>query len=419
MKVLVLGAGVIGVTSAYYLAKAGCDVTVVERRDAVASETSFGNLGEVSPGYSAPWAAPGIPAKALRWMFQRHAPLVLRMRYDPALMAWLVRLLKRCNRDDYRSSKISMFALAEYSRSELERLRGELGIRYDERTRGTLQLFRSKVQSAAAALDVSILEEMGVVHHRLSADECVAIEPGLAHARGPIEGGLRLPSDETGDCRKFTDALAQQARALGVVFRFGTTVRELQYEAGAVCSVLTSAGPLDADIVVLATASYTPALVRRLGIVLPVYPIKGYSLTAPIEDFDRAPLSTVMDESYKAAVTRLGDRVRVGGMAELTGFDLSLPEARRRTLELCGTALFDGVCDFRRASFWTGLRPSTPDGPPVVSRSPISNLYLNTGHGTLGWTMACGSAALLADMIAGRAAALRESDYSVARFARS
>lgn len=419
MKALVLGAGVIGVTSAYYLAKAGWEVTVIERQDGVALETSFGNAGEVSPGYSAPWAAPGVPLKALGWLFQRHAPVILRPRFDSALIFWLGRMLARCNREDYNRNKIRMFALAEYSRSELERLRGELGISYDQRSLGTMQLFRTETQRIGAAMDISILEQMGVTYQQLSADECVAIEPGLAYAKVPIVGALRLPGDETGDCHKFTIALAEQAKALGVTFRFGTSVDRLVSHAGTVREVITSAGPYGADIVVLATASYTPALVGPLGIKLPVYPVKGYSLTAAIENMDRAPLSTVIDETYKAAVTRLGDRVRVAGMAELAGFDLRLPEGRRRTLELCASSLFDGVCDFSQATFWTGLRPMTPDGPPVIGRTSLSNLYVNTGHGTLGWTMSCGSAALLADIVSGQKPALSEQDYSVSRFARN
>ncbi|MCF8484390.1 MAG: D-amino acid dehydrogenase [Rhodobacteraceae bacterium] len=416
MKIIILGSGVIGTTSAWYLAKQGHEVTVIDRQPAAAMETSFANAGEISPGYSAPWAAPGIPMKALKWMFMEHAPLIIQPRPDPEKIRWVLQMLGNCTTKAYHTNKARMVRLAEYSRDCLTDLRSETGLTFDERQQGTLQLFRTQKQLDGAAKDIEVLREGGVPFEVLDVQGCIAVEPGLANARDKIVGGLRLPRDETGDCFKFTQGLAARAAALGVTFRHGVSITRLNKEAGRIISVTTSEGTLTADAFVLALGSYSPALAAPLGIRLPVYPVKGYSITVPIKDAGRAPVSTIMDETHKIAITRLGDRIRVGGMAELAGHDLSLNDKRKRTLTHSVEDLFGGAGDQSQATFWTGLRPMTPDGTPIIGHSPIANLFLNTGHGTLGWTMAAGSARVLADTISGHATQIDARDLGFARY---
>jgi D-amino-acid dehydrogenase len=425
MKVVVLGSGVIGTTTAYYLARAGADVTVIDRQAGPALETSFANAGQVSPGYSTPWAAPGIPLKALKWLFQRHAPL--RVRPDGTLfqLRWLAAMLRQCSPAHYALNKERLMRVANYSRDCLRELRAETGIAYEQRTAGTLQLFRSPAQLDAVGRDTAVLRELGVPHEVLDRAGVLRVEPGLAGARERFVGGLRLPDDETGDCHLFTTALAQRAQELGVRFRNGTHVSRLCVEAGEVVGVelapLQAGAPVEvlrADHIVLALGSHSRALLAPLGLELPVYPVKGYSLTMPIADAGAVPHSTVLDETYKIALTRFDDRLRVGGMAKLGGFDLRLDPARRATLEKVVRELFPGG-DLSRAQFWTGLRPMTPDSTPVIGASPLRGLHLNTGHGTLGWTMACGSGRLMADLLTGRPGAIRSDDLGLARYGSS
>jgi D-amino-acid dehydrogenase len=415
MKVIVLGAGVIGVTSAYQLAKAGHEVTVVDRQQGPALETSFANAGEVSFGYCSPWAAPGIPMKALKWLFMEHAPLVLRPKLDGAMLAWMYQMLRNCTADRYALNKSRMLRLAGYSRTSLAEVRAETGIAYDERMHGTLQLFRTQQQLDASGKDVKALAADGVPYKVLDRDGCIGVEPALKHVREKIVGGLLTPKDETGDCFKFTNALAAKAAALGVRFAYGTQIKGLDVENGRVHGVLTDRETVTADAVVVALGSYSPLLLKPLGIKLPVYPVKGYSLTIPITDASRAPESTVMDETYKIAITRLGDRIRVGGMAEISGYTNDLGHTRRRTLDHSVTDLFPGG-DLQRASFWSGLRPMTPDGTPVIGQTKIAGLFLNTGHGTLGWTMSCGSARLISDLVSGRKPEIDADDLAISRY---
>ncbi len=416
MKVVVLGSGVIGVTSAWYLAAAGHEVVVVDRQPGPALETSFANAGEISPGYASPWAAPGIPAKALRWLFMEHAPLVLRLRPDMAMLRWLIAMLGNCNARSYAVNKRRMVRLAEFSRDRLIELRRMTGIRYAERSQGTLQLFREVKQLHGIVKDVAVLQADGVPFEVLDQAGCVAAEPGLAASTAPIAGGLRLPNDETGDCFLFTSALAEMAQAAGVRFMNETTVDALVGGGDRIEHVATSAGKLIADAYLVALGSYSPRLLAPLGIRLPVYPVKGYSITVPIWHAARAPVSTLLDESYKVAITRLDDRVRVGGMAEISGFSDDLPSARRKTLEHSLTTLFPGAGDVTQATFWSGLRPMTPDSTPIIGATRLSNLFLNTGHGTLGWTMACGSGHVIADIIAGRRPAIAADDLAISRY---
>lgn len=418
MKVIILGAGVIGVTSAWYLAKAGHDVTVLDRQEGPALETSFANAGEISPGYSSPWAAPGIPLKAVKWMFQSHAPLVLQPKLDWTRVKWMMQMLRNCTSARYAINKSRMVRIAEYSRDCLAELRAETGIHYDERTQGTLQVFRKAEQVDAAAKDIEVLRADGVPFEVLDRQGCINAEPGLAQSAHLIAGGLRLPGDETGDCFMFTNRLAEMCRDLGVTFKWGVSIDAIEAEGGRISGVRTNQGRMTADRYVLALGSYSPPLVRHLGLKLPIYPLKGYSLTIPIENEQHAPVSTVMDETYKVAITRLGDRIRVGGLAEITGFDLSLNDRRRATLTKSVSEMFPGGGDPAKASFWTGLRPMTPDGTPIVGATHIPNLYLNTGHGTLGWTMSAGSGRVLADLISGHRPEIQTDDLGYARYTR-
>ena len=416
MKIVILGSGVIGVTSAWYLAEAGHEVIVIDRQEGPALETSFANAGEISPGYASPWAAPGIPMKAVKWLMMKHAPLILRPHADMAMLRWLVAMLGNCNARDYAINKSRMVRLAEFSRDCLIALRKETGIRYDERSQGTLQLFREEKQLEGIGKDIAVLKADGVPFEVLDRAGCIAAEPGLAASTAPIVGGLRLPHDETGDCFKFTNALAAMAAAKGVEFRNGINIQRLVEEGGRIVRADTDKGSVSADVFLVAMGSFSPQVVAPLGIRLPVYPVKGYSLTVPIVDEARAPVSTLLDESYKVAITRLGDRIRVGGMAEISGFSRDLPPARRATLEHSAGSLFPGGGDLEAASFWCGLRPMTPDSTPVIGPTRIPNLFLNTGHGTLGWTMACGSAHVIADLIGGRRPAIEASDLAISRY---
>lgn len=409
----------IGVSSAYFLDKAGHEVVLVERRDGPGLETSFANAGQVSPGYASPWAAPDVPRKALRWLLMEHAPLILELKPDQAMLSWLARTLANCTADAYKRNKDRMVRLAAYSRAQLADVRADTGIRYDERTQGTLQLFRTCRQADGVAKDVEILEGSGVAYQVLDRAGCIAAEPGLAHCRDTIVGGLRLPGDETGDCFAFTQALADQAARRGVEFRYGETVLNLELDQSGVAGVVTDRGMLRADAYVIALGSYSPRVLRPSGLRLPVYPVKGYSITADIVAPERAPVSTVLDESYKIAITRLGNRVRVGGMAEISGYNAKLPSRRRCSLEQSVSSLFPGAANLAGARFWSGLRPMTPDGTPVVGATPIKRLYLNTGHGTLGWTMACGSARVLSDVLSGCMPEIAYRDLSIWRYYRN
>ncbi|APR36598.1 D-amino acid dehydrogenase [Paraburkholderia sp. SOS3] len=417
MRVVVLGSGVVGVTSAYYLARAGHEVTVIDREAGPALETSFANAGQISPGYASPWAAPGVPMKAVKWMFQKHAPLAIRLDGTPFQLQWMWQMLRNCTSERYALNKSRMVRLAEYSRDCLQALRAETGIRYEGRTGGTLQLFRTQQQLDGAAKDVAVLEEANVPYELLMPSDLARAEPALAATAHKLTGGLRLPGDETGDCQLFTTRLAALAEQIGVRFRFNTPIDALLMDGGRIGGVKCGTQTVHADAFVVALGSYSTQFLANL-IKLPVYPLKGYSITAPVVDAAAAPVSTVLDETYKIAITRFDDRIRVGGMAEIVGFDKQLRNARRETLEMCVNDLFPGGGDTSKATFWTGLRPMTPDGTPIVGRTPISNLFTNTGHGTLGWTMSCGSGQLLADLISGRKPAIQSNDLSVHRYAR-
>ncbi|MCC8381643.1 MULTISPECIES: D-amino acid dehydrogenase [unclassified Xenorhabdus] len=415
MKVLILGSGVIGVTSAWYLAQEGHEVIVVDRQQSAAEETSAGNAGQISPGYSTPWGAPGIPLKAFKWLFQRHAPLAIRPDGSLFQLRWMWQMLRNCDADHYAMNKSRMVRLAEYSRDCIKQLRADTGIQYEERLGGTLQLFRTAKQFDSAAKDIAVLEQEGVPYRLLTAEQLASVEPALVHSSHKLTGGLQLPNDETGDCQIFTKELAKMAEKAGVRFIFNKQVKQILMDGDKVSGIQCDDGVITADQYVIAMGAYSTELLRGL-VTIPVYPMKGYSLTMPVMDETRSPTSTILDETYKIAITRFDNRIRVGGMAEVVGFNLDVLKSRCETLKMVVDDLYHDGGNIAEASFWAGLRPMTPDGTPIVGPTKYANLYLNTGHGTLGWTMACGSGKLLSDLISGKKPDIAADDLSVFRY---
>ncbi|WP_241607471.1 D-amino acid dehydrogenase [Rosenbergiella australiborealis] len=415
MRVLIVGGGVVGVTSAWYLAAAGHEVTVLEKCSGTAMQTSAGNAGQISPGYAAPWAAPGIPLKAIKWMFQKHAPLAIRPDGSHFQLSWMWSMLQQCTLDHYQQNKARMVRIAEYSRDSLRALRQQTDIAYEGRQGGTLQLFRTAQQFESATKDIKVLQDAGVPFNLLEKEQLTSVEPGLIHSLDKLTGGLQLPNDETGDCKMFTQHLAHMAEQAGVTFLYNQNVERINVEGNRIVSVMANGALLNADSYLVAAGSWSTQLLKGL-VDVPVYPLKGYSITLPIIDETCAPVSTVLDETYKVAVTRFDQRIRVGGMAEIVGFNSKLPMARRETLEMVVNDLYPNSVSLAEVNYWTGLRPMTPDGTPIVGKTPINNLFINTGHGTLGWTMACGSGRLIADIISGRKTDIAADDLSVYRY---
>ncbi len=412
MKIAVLGAGVIGVTSAWYLARGGHEVVVVDRRDAPALETSFANGGQISASYAEPWANPSAPRKILGWLGREDAPLLFRLRADWRQWRWGLSFLLECLPSRTRRNTIECLKLALYSRDALDRLRAETSIEYDALTRGILQFYEDAGEYEEAIASAEVMRELGCDRDVRSVDACIALEPALAQCRQRIVGGIYTASDESGDARRFTAELARLAAAEGVRFRFGVAVQRLVAGGDAIASVVVrdtsaahgSAGEaLAADAYVLALGSYSPLLARGVGIDLPVYPVKGYSITLEVGSHRGAPTVSLTDISAKIVMTRLGARLRVAGTAELAGYDTSLNANRCDALVARTFDLLPDAGERDGIERWTGLRPATPSNVPLVGRTRYRNLWLNTGHGTLGWTMACGSARALADLVSGRA----------------
>lgn len=417
MQVAVIGGGVIGVCTAYFLAQAGHEVVVIERRGNVAEESSFGNAGIIAPAYATPWAAPGMPGKILSYLFKPHAPIRFRPTLDPALWRWAKIWLSECELERYRINKVRMQRLAFYSRDLLHQVRCEQQLDY-EQTQGYLQLFRNAhdIRMAQPALD--LLAEHGIPHQMLDADGARAVEPALAPAT-PLAGALHLAQDESGNCPLFTKQLKQITQSLGVQFRFASTVRAMQQDGSRVALSLTEDGcdkAFSADAAVLAAGVDSTRLLTPLGIQVPLYPVKGYSATAAIKNFDEAPLAALMDESYKTAITRMGSRVRISGTAELGSRTLELREAALRTLIRVGNDWFPDAANYSSASFWCGSRPMLPDGPPLLGSTPFKNIFINIGHGSSGWTMAAGSGKILADIVSGQTPDIDIDGLTLSRF---
>lgn len=417
MKVLVLGSGVIGVTTAWYLAKAGNEVTVVDRLDTPATETSYANAGMLSFDYATPWGAPGVPLKAIKWMIQDISPLYFDVRrFDATTIGWMMKMLAQCSSHAFDVNKERMLRVARYSAACFQELNTELKLDYDVRMKGTLEVFRSQKELDGSVGDVKILERCNVPYEMVDAEGCVDHEPALGNVKEKIVGGLYLPGDGTGDCYKFTNGLAEECRKLGVQFKMETEIHSIETTKGKVSSLKTSTGEMKADKYVLALGCHARSLVRRIGINLPIYPLKGYSLTMPIIDESKAPVSTVMDQKYKVAVTRFDDRIRVGGIAEIASFNKELNLKRRRAIEFTVRDLFPGAGDVDSAEFWAGLRPMTPDSVPILGNTKYDNLILNCGHGTLGWTMSLGASRYIANLVNGTTSDFDPDGLSVTRY---
>ena len=403
MKIAVLGAGVIGVTSAWYLARAGHAVTVIDRQPAVAMEASFANGGQISTSHAEPWANPGTPKQVLKWLGREDSPMLFRLRADPYQWAWGLAFLRDCLPARSHANAAQIAAINRYSKMQLLALRAETGIQYEQQTHGILRIFEDRAALDQALAAAELEKQHGIDLRALNAPQCVELEPALAQTAVRIAGGVYAPGDESGDAHRFTQQLAALAAARGVQFRYDSGIERIETEGGRIARVRLSQGTaIEADAYVMALGSYSPLLLRPLGIRIPVYPLKGYSITVPLAEGDVAPKISLSDVGYKLVMSRLGDRLRVAGTAELTGYDTTINEGRcraivRRTLELFPKAGRAG-----EAQFWAGLRPATPGGVPCIGRTRYPNLFLNTGHGTLGWTMACGSGAAIADIVSGR-----------------
>ena len=415
MRVTVLGAGVVGVTSAWYLAADGHEVTVIERQPQPAQETSFANGGQISVSHAEPWANPQAPLKALKWLGREDAPLLWRLRADPAQWAWGLRFLRQCTAARARANVGAIVGLGLASRAALQCLRHELALEYDHLERGILHFYTDRREFEHALPQAALMREFGCDRVPKTAAECLAIEPALADSRVPVVGGTYTAGDESGDARRFTEALAQHATARGVHFRYDESVTALLQEGDRLAGVVLASGErLSADITVLALGSYSPLLLRPLGVRLPVYPAKGYSATMALPDGVLAPMVSLTDDGHKIVISRLGQSLRVAGTAEFNGYDTSLNAARCAALLRRIGEVFPALAAVSEVDYWAGLRPTTPGNVPLIgdmAAAGLAGLWLNTGHGTLGWTMACGSARLLADLLARRDPGLDAAPY--------
>ncbi len=408
MHVIVLGAGLAGVTSAWYLRRAGHAVTVIDRQPAAGLETSYANGGQISVSHPEPWANPGAPAQVLRWLGREDAPLLFRPRLDWNQWSWGLRFLLECLPGRTRRNTVAIARLALYSRDALHALQAETGIEYDRLQKGILHLFFSPRESGLAGERAAQLHEFGIRAEVLDAAGCRAVEPALAHCRDTLQGGIHAPDDETGDALLFTQRLAELCRQTGAVFRYGLRVTSLVSGNDGVGAAVAEDGTgaterIGGDAFLVALGSFSRALARPCGDLLPIYPVKGYSVTLPLAAGAEAPSVSITDESRRIVCSRLGNRLRIAGTAELTGFDTSVNAARCEAILRRAQELFPRIEAAGAAEFWAGLRPATPGNVPVIGRGSPGNLYYNTGHGTLGWTLACGSGRAIADIVAGKA----------------
>ena len=402
MKVLVLGAGVIGVTTAWFLNRAGHEVTVVDRCDGAGMETSFANGGQISVSHAEPWANPSAPLKVLKWLAREDAPLLFRLRPDLRQWLWGLSFLRECTPARTRRNIRQIVNLGLYSRATLQSLRAETGIAYDHLSRGILHFYTSQAELDAAVEPARVMREHGCDLEMIGPDRCIEIEPALKSARHLLVGGSMTTCDESGDAHKFTRELARLAAGRGVRFEFGKTVSALLREGDRITGVALDNERRSADAYVVAMGAYSPLITRKVGIELNIYPAKGYSATVPVDDPVKAYSVSLTDDEYKLVFSRLGDRLRIAGTAELNGYNTDLNEVRCRAILRRTQTLFPGAADMSRAQFWTGLRPATPSNVPYIGVTRYPNLFLNTGHGTLGWTHACGSARALSDLVSGR-----------------
>lgn len=416
MNIIILGAGVAGIASAYYLNQAGHRVTVIDRQSGVADETSYANAGQLSFGYTTPWAAPNVPLKALKWLGKEHSPLVIKPDGSLFQLAWLAEMTCNCTHRAYARNQARMMRISEYSRHLFTEFNQTEQLDYEQRSRGTLHLFRDKTAFETHQKSMGVLDSFHVPYETLDPDGVLQYEPALAHMKDKIAGGFELPNDRTGDCRMFTQKLAHLCESRGVVFKFNQTITGFEVSGSRVVGVKTQHETHTADAFLCALGSFSRPVLQQLGLNLPIYPIKGYSLTIPIHTPENAPQSTVLDETYKVALTRFNERIRVGGMAELSGYEIRLPEVHRETLAMVASELFPNSGDVAKAEYWSGLRPVTPDSTPIVGATKWENLFINAGHGTLGWTMSLGSAKVVADLMSHGHAEIQHDDLNMFRY---
>lgn len=405
MRITVLGAGVIGVASAYWLTKAGHQVTVLERREGAGLETSWGNGAIIHVSSVQPWAAPGVPLKVLKWLGQEDAPMLLRLSALPRMWRWGLGFLAASASARHQQGAKSNLELALLSARSMAEIRAETGVRYDYAGHCVLKTFADAASFEAAAIAHEALAPYGLVTERLDRAACVAREPTLAPVGDGIAGGLYFPQDEVGDCNKFSQGLAAWCAAQGVTFHFDTTVQDIVLRQGRVAAVASSMGEIESDAVVVALGSHSPAMLRRHGIAVPVYPVKGLSVTAPRSVWPEGPRNAILDDTRKFALTPLGDRYRIVGSAEVADFDTTPSPTRIAALMRNVASMFPqlaGADQAEGAVRWAGLRPMVPDGRPRIGATRIPGLYLNTGHGHTGWTMAAGSGRRLAEILDGR-----------------
>ena len=402
MKVVVLGAGIIGTTSAYFLAKQGHEVTVIDRQDSVSMETSHANAGCLSYGFTSPWASPGLPSSVLKWVLTGRSPLIINPNMSVETIKFLYRMYKNCNSRSYEINKSRMLRVANYSQKALLEIETDFDLYYEQKKQGSLQLFWDSKEIEKAHKDIAILDKFNINSKLLSAEECVKIEPGLQYVKNKLAGGIQFMDDFTGNCYLFSTEVYKKCVEMGVNFEFNTEIKSLQISNDKIASVSTDSGEIKADCYSVSLGSYSTKILSKIGIEIPIYPVKGYSITLPVLSNEDAPQSTIMDEKNKIAITRLGDRIRVAGMAHLTDFDKNLRTKSLDSLMSGLDLLFPKSYESsKETNFWTGFRPSTPDGTPIIGPTPFNNLFLNTGHGTLGWTMSAGSGKLLANLVSG------------------
>ncbi len=417
MRVLILGSGIIGTTSAYYLAKQGHDVTVIDRQNSVALETSHANAGQLSYSFSSPWAAPGLPLSLIKWMLSKYPPLIVNPKLNSETVKFLYQMLKNCNSKSYEINKSRMVRVSNFSQKCLLELEKDVDIFYEQRQKGSLLLFKSAKQIENIKNDLSVLEKLNIQHELLDLNGCIQAEPGLHHVKSEFTAGLRFANDCTGNCYLFTNQLYKKCLEMGVKFEFNTHIEDILIEKERVSAIKTNRGEFVSDSYIVALGSYSSKILSKVGIHIPVYPVKGYSITLPVLNNEDAPQSTIIDDTFKIGITRLGNNIRVAGTAHLTGYNLELREKSLSLLKHGLNRLFPyatGECD--DIKFWAGLRPNTPDGPPIIGATPYSNLDLNTGHGTLGWTMSLGSGKLLANIISGIEPEISMEGIDMSRF---
>lgn len=412
MRVIVLGAGVVGTTAAWYLSAAGHEVTVVDRQPQAGLETSFANGGQISVCHAEPWAHPGVLPQVLKWIGHESSPLLWRMRADPAQWAWGLRFLRECTPARTRANIIATLKLALHSRACLQSLRNELQLQYDHLERGILHVYTDARDFEHAIPQAALMREYGCDRVTKSAEECLQIEPALRHSKLKLIGGTFTAEDESGDARKFTQALADKCAERGVVYRYGSTITGLDRAGDRIGGVrLLDGSLLQADAYVLALGSYTPLLLRPVGVNLPIYPGKGYSATLTLREDAVAPEVSITDDGHKLVFSRLGNRLRIAGTAEFNGYNTELNQVRCEAIVKRTQALFPLATSDEAPEYWAGLRPATPGNVPYVGQSRYANLFVDSGHGTLGWTMSCGSGQLLADLVDGKAPAIDPRPY--------